>query len=352
MITEATPEKIHGYEVHPYAANFPLLEGPEFDELVESVKTIGQRKPIKMSHTNVIVDGRNRLRACMKAGVEPQFVQLNEHDDILAIIIQENILRRHLTISQRAMLAADLTAATVGRPKKDAVKVSSNTAAEKLNVSRSSVAKAKSVKESGVTELQSAVRNGVIDVKPAADIAKLPPAEQVQVVAEMKASGKTSRAKPTPAQFSRDKWRAKVEVAHSRLVAEAPPDMQDWARGAFRDVTGGSLRKEAKLNIPDGDDVALYDIDDVISRIDCMLKEIPVGERKGIKLEIGQHFSGEKPEQYLPPLPDEDADKLRAVSNEIRHRAGELECLPDAAKILRKAANEVRKLAKGDESAE
>jgi ParB-like chromosome segregation protein Spo0J len=352
MITEAKPEKIHGYEVHALAANFPLLEGPEFDELVESIKRDGQRKPIKKSHDDLIVDGRNRLRACMKAGVEPQFVQLNEHDDILNIIIQENVLRRHLTVSQRAMLAADLTGATVGRPRKDESKVSSNTAAEKMNVSRSSVAKAKAVKESGVEELQTAVRSGVIDVKPAAEIARKPAAEQVAAVQEIKAAGKTSRAKPTAAQFSRDKWRAKYEIAHSKLMAEAPPDMQDWCRGASRDVTGGSLRKEANLNIPDGDDVALYDIDDVITRIECMLKEIPVGERKGIKLGIGKHFSGEKPEQYLPGLPDDDADKLKLVSSEIKHRAGELESLPDAAKILKKAANEVRKLAKGDDSAE
>ena len=352
MITEAAPEKIHGYEVHPLAANFPLLEGPEFDELVDSIRNDGQRKPIKMTHDNVIVDGRNRLRACMKAGVEPQFVQLNEHDDILNIIIQENVLRRHLTVSQRAMLAADLTGATVGRPRKDQVKVSAEKAAKKMDVSRSSVANAKVVKETGIPELDSAVRKGVIDVKPAAEIARKPAEEQVAAVKKITASGKTSRAKPTAAQFSRDKWRAKYEVAHSKLLSEAPPDMQDWCRHASRDVTGGSLRKEANLNIPDGDEVALYDVDDVITRIDCMMKEIPVGERKGIKLAIGKHFSGEKPEQYLPELPDEDADKLKLVSAEIKQRAGEMETLPDAAKILKKAANEVRKLAKGDESGE
>ena len=106
------------------------------------------------------------------------------------------------------------------------------------------------------------------------------------------------------------------------------------------------------MNIPDGDDVTLYDADDVISRIDGMLKEIPVGERKGIKQAIGKHFIGDKPEQYLVGLPEEDADKLRMVAAELKHRAAELEASTEVAKVLKKAASEIRKLAKSDESAE
>lgn len=349
MIQTAEPEKLFGYEVHPLASQFPLLEGPEFDELVASVKEVGLRKPIKTDVDGKIVDGRNRLRACMKAGVDPAFSQLNENDDILQIIVQENILRRHLTTSQRSMLAADLSEATVGRPAKDSTTVSSATAAKKLGVSRSSVADAKTVKKDGDPALVKAVEDGKIDVKPAARIAKLPAEEQRAAVAEVVQSGGKSRSKPSDAQFSRDKWRAKAEVALSRSLSDAPPDLQDWARGTWRDITGGSLRKEAKIDIPDGDDVALYDADDVISRIEAMLKEIPVGERKGIKQAIGEHFIGDKPEQYLTRLPEEDADKLKTVSAEIKHRSSEFDAMPDVQKLLKKASSDIRKLAKGDE---
>lgn len=349
MIQSADPEKLFGYEVHPLASQFPLLEGPEFDELVASVKEVGLRKPIKTDVNGKIVDGRNRLRACMKAGVEPAFSQLNENDDILQIIVQENILRRHLTTSQRSMLAADLSEATVGRPAKDSTLVSSATAAKKLGVSRSSVAEAKTVKKDGDPALVRAVEDGKIDVKPAARIAKLPAEEQRAVVAEVVQSGGRSRSKPTDAQFSRDKWRAKAEVAHSRSLSDAPPDLQDWARRSWRDITGGSLRREAKIDIPDGDDVGLYDADDVISRIEAMLKEIPVGERKAIKQAIGEHFIGDKPEQYLARAPEEYPDRLKLVAAEIKHRSTEFDSMPEAEKILKKASSDIRKLAKSDE---
>jgi ParB-like chromosome segregation protein Spo0J len=349
MIQAASEEILFGHKVHPLAARFPLLEGPEFDELVSSVKTDGLRKPIKKDAEGNIVDGRNRLRACMKAGVEPAFSQLNEHDDILTIILQENVLRRHLTASQRAMIAADLSEATVGRPAKDSTSVSSATAAKKLQVSRSSVADAKKILKDGDEALVKAVEQGQIDVKPAAQIAKLPVEEQRQAVAQVAESGKKSRNKPTAAQFSRDKWRAKAEVAHSKLLAEAPPDLQDWARGTFRDVTGGSLRREAKIDIPDGDEVALYDADDVIQRIEAMLKEIPVGERKGIKQAIGEHFIGDKPEQYMADLPEDNSEALKLVSSELKYRSTLLDESPDAQKILKKASGDIRKLAKSDE---
>lgn len=55
----------------------------------------------------VLVDGRNRLRACEMAGVEPTFAQLNGHD-AAAFIKSANIDRRNLTKGQRAMALAML----------------------------------------------------------------------------------------------------------------------------------------------------------------------------------------------------------------------------------------------------
>jgi 16S rRNA G966 N2-methylase RsmD len=112
------------YAVHPIADKFAMIEGDEFAELVESVRTSGLREPIKLDHTGtVLVDGRNRLRACEQAGVEPKFERLPESTDLVAYIIDVNIHRRHLTTGQRAMLALDILPAIeeqtpVGRPPK------------------------------------------------------------------------------------------------------------------------------------------------------------------------------------------------------------------------------------------
>jgi ParB-like chromosome segregation protein Spo0J len=61
------PENIcsSGLQVHPAAAMFPLLEGPEFEELCDDIQASGLANPIVI-HGDILLDGRNRLRACAK----------------------------------------------------------------------------------------------------------------------------------------------------------------------------------------------------------------------------------------------------------------------------------------------
>ena len=50
----------------------------------------------------VIIDGRNRLKACEMAGVEPKFQKINGRDQ-KAYIFSVNINRRSMTAAQLAM---------------------------------------------------------------------------------------------------------------------------------------------------------------------------------------------------------------------------------------------------------
>lgn len=96
-------------KTHPAAEKFPMMAADELAALTRDISANGQLEPIVTSG-GLIIDGRNRLKACEIAGIEPKFQERSFADelDILHYIISANIQRRHLTDSQRAMLSEDL----------------------------------------------------------------------------------------------------------------------------------------------------------------------------------------------------------------------------------------------------
>lgn len=93
---------------HPVAAIFPLMQGAEFDALVESIRTSGLLNPIWLHPDGSIIDGRNRYRACLEAGVEPRYQKWNGKGSRTDFVVAQNIERRHLNGTQRALLAKKL----------------------------------------------------------------------------------------------------------------------------------------------------------------------------------------------------------------------------------------------------
>src|SRR5258705_856322 len=89
------------FKVHPVAEMFPMMSDEELDELAEDIKQNGQLLPIIVKD-GLIIDGRNRLEACRRAGVEAEYQELGGQDSI-GLIFSANVERRHLTPSQRAM---------------------------------------------------------------------------------------------------------------------------------------------------------------------------------------------------------------------------------------------------------
>ena len=79
---------------HPLADIFPLIEGAEFDELIADIKANGLLEPIVV-HEEMILDGRNRYRACLAAGVEPTLTPFRG-DDPVAFVISANLRLPHL----------------------------------------------------------------------------------------------------------------------------------------------------------------------------------------------------------------------------------------------------------------
>lgn len=95
--------------VHPAAELFPLMEGDEFDGLVESIRSQGLREPAWLTKDGELLDGRNRVRACQAAGVKPTFRTYNG-DQPVEFVIALNLNRRHLTEGQKAFVALNAVA--------------------------------------------------------------------------------------------------------------------------------------------------------------------------------------------------------------------------------------------------
>lgn len=164
---------------HPAAELFPLLEGAEFEQLVNDIREHGQREPI-IVHDGMILDGRNRWRACEQLGIEPAVERWDGTGTPEQFVISRNIMRRHLTSSQRAWLMSELTNLRHGQhpekknKKEDLANTRSPTmtvseAAEMANVPEAHIYDAKAVRERGTSEQKDAVASGRIGVRKAAD---------------------------------------------------------------------------------------------------------------------------------------------------------------------------------------
>jgi len=79
----------------------------ELRELADDIRQNGLQNAIVL-YQGKILDGRNRYLACPMAGVKPRFVQWDGEGSPLQWVISENMVRRHLTSSQRAVIALEL----------------------------------------------------------------------------------------------------------------------------------------------------------------------------------------------------------------------------------------------------
>jgi len=178
---------------------FPMMSDSEFDDLRTDIKSNGLIEPIWTYHGEII-DGRNRYKACVEAGIEPRYKEC-ECDNLLSFVISLNLKRRHLNESQRGMVAANIANMPRGyrtdlEPRANLPEVNSSAeAAAMMNVSNRTVKSAKKVKESGTNTLIEAVQNGKIAVSQAAQLSEATPEYQEQVVKKVYEGLKITEAK-------------------------------------------------------------------------------------------------------------------------------------------------------------
>ncbi len=177
--------------VHPAADALPMIEGPEFEALVEDIRINGQRHRCVLDCTGEwLVDGRNRKRACDLLGMAPAYERLPEGANIAAYVISTNLKRRHLNESQRAMIASAIANLSQGQKKKTRPEggfeegVTQAEAAVGAGVGERTVQRANAVRDKGVPELVDAVVKGKVDLKGAEQVSKLSPKQQRDLIKE------------------------------------------------------------------------------------------------------------------------------------------------------------------------
>jgi len=180
------------YPSHPFADLFPMIDGPDFDRLVEDIRAHGLIEPVVLLDGKIL-DGRNRARACEVIGIEP-VTRAFDGNDPLQFVLSLNLRRRHLTASQRALIAARLETLRQGKTKENAGKqaklpVSRDDAAAALNVSRRSVTDAKKVMTDAAKPVAAAVERGDLAVDVAAKLTAMPKPAQTAILKRAKTDG-------------------------------------------------------------------------------------------------------------------------------------------------------------------
>jgi hypothetical protein len=103
-----TPIDPDNIKVHPLADMLPMLPDDKFTDLVASIKKNGLFYEIVLGDVDgveMLLDGRNRLKACKVAEIEPRFRKLDGQDP-LDFILEIANARRDLTLGQRVIFAA------------------------------------------------------------------------------------------------------------------------------------------------------------------------------------------------------------------------------------------------------
>lgn len=97
----------HDLQPHPYAELLPAMSAEEMYALSQSVVARGFIDPIVL-YEGKVLDGRNRLEAARRTGVEPKFCQWDGKGNPLQFVIAKNLSRRQLDMTQKACVGAEM----------------------------------------------------------------------------------------------------------------------------------------------------------------------------------------------------------------------------------------------------
>jgi hypothetical protein len=221
-------------ESHEVAAIFPMMGEDEYARLVASIKANGLREPI-WTYQDKIIDGRNRYKACIEAGVEPQYREWDGIGSLVQFVVDLNLERRHLSSTQKAVSALEIEEQLA----KEAVKrmlagkapdpttilsggsgESAHQAGAIVGASGTYVKEAKNIVKQD-PDLKAPMKSGALNLQDAKRVVKLPKPERKDIVQRI-VSGKSKnvrRAKSAIIREERERLYTEAVVEHDNYKA-------------------------------------------------------------------------------------------------------------------------------------
>lgn len=260
--------KLTELEVHPVATIFPMMTDEEYQGLKDDIEKSGQQEPIIVWRKQVI-DGRNRLKACVELNIKPVWVEIDKDADPVQYVLSHNLHRRHLNESQRALVGAKLRdifdQQAKERQKRKPNSVPENLPEQNKGDSRDKAGAAVAVSGRSVDHATTVLKKGTPEQIAAVEQGKLAVS---RAAAEVKAKEKTSE--------SSDKY------ASQKVTASEINGMASKIRKWQKDL-------EAKKRLTGGEYI---DIDPIIDKVDVLVRmtrdmafggECPLCQGKGCK---------------------------------------------------------------------
>jgi hypothetical protein len=164
-----------------------------YKALKDDIEANGLRVPIVI-YQGKVLDGRHRLKAILETGIYARLTEKNfevyEGLDPVGHVLSLNVNRRHLSVSQRSLIATKLVTTKLGFNQhtkgKEGRPIDLATAAKMLGVSEKSVQRAKEVLEKCVPEIVSKIQEGKLAVSLAEKVGELPREKQVELASKTK----------------------------------------------------------------------------------------------------------------------------------------------------------------------
>jgi hypothetical protein len=228
------------------------MQEEEYQSLLAHIQAEGLREPI-WTYRGKIIDGRHRYLVCQQLGIEPSYQEWRGNGSLVEFVVGQNIGRRHLTSSQKAMIGAEIEKLLAkeaaerrlanlkrGTTRADVQKTghrvfgrSSDQAALLLGTNGQYILDAKHL-EKYAPDLKESVKNGTLTIPEAKQLSKLPVNQRTEVLQIIANESKTVKAailslKRAAVAGQRQTLSDRPIIAHASwehwLPAQAPCDL-------------------------------------------------------------------------------------------------------------------------------